>query len=43
MVFSFPDGSPEKMGHRYAIFKDPVAQLDSPIRRRRIEFNSLKV
>jgi len=35
MRLSFPNGSQEKMRHRYASFKDPV-----PIRRRRIEFNT---
>jgi len=27
------------MWHRYATFKDPGSMPDSPIRRRRIEFN----
>jgi len=41
MVISFPEGSEEKMRHRYAFFNclatDPA--VGNPIRRRRIEFN----
>jgi hypothetical protein len=40
MIFSFPDSAPEKMWHLYATFKDPGVRPDSPIRRRRIEFNA---
>jgi hypothetical protein len=40
MLFSFPDRGSEKIGHRYAVFKDPRDEgTDPAIRRRRIEFN----
>src|SRR4029077_8337274 len=41
MSLSFPESSPEKMRHRYALFKDPGSKPEFPIRRRRIEFNQL--
>jgi hypothetical protein len=30
MIFSFPDSSPEKMWHLYAIFKNPGAAQTDP-------------
>jgi hypothetical protein len=42
MSLSFPDGSEEKMRHRYASFKDRGTTAHLPIRRRRIEFNDIK-
>jgi hypothetical protein len=30
MIFSFPDSSPEKMWHFYAIFKDPGVAPSGP-------------
>jgi hypothetical protein len=30
MLFSFPDGSPEKMGYRYATFQDPGSRPEDP-------------